>query len=113
VAVIFRVRPRSNLRLREIRIDPNSFGLNPVVPRESPINWLKAHQIAMEAQRELNAREYPNARVREELHEAGEGRAELHLTVAAGENMRVKSVRVELVGQAIARGHADGVPASQ
>jgi outer membrane protein insertion porin family len=111
VAVVFRVTPRPNLRLREIRIEPNSFGLNPAVPRESAIDWLKAHQIAMEAQRELNARGYPNARVREELREAGEGRADLHLTVEAGENMRVKSVRVEVGGQAIARGHADGVHA--
>src|SRR5436309_11611431 len=32
VAVVFRVTPRPNLRLREIRIEPNSFGLNPAVP---------------------------------------------------------------------------------
>ena len=109
VAVVFRVTPRPNLRLREILIKPNTCALHPTVPPESPIDLLKAHQLAMEAQRALNACGYPNAQVREELQPVGDGRADLHLTVEAGEYQRVKSVQVEVVGQPIA--HTDGAHA--
>ena len=111
VAVVFRVTPRPNLLLREIRIKPNVCALNPTVPPESPIDLLKARQIAMEAQRDLIACGYPNARVQEELRPVGDGKADLLLRVEAGEYMRVKSVRVEVVGQAPSRGQADGAHA--
>ncbi|HUI57778.1 MAG TPA: POTRA domain-containing protein [Bryobacteraceae bacterium] len=111
VAVVFRVTPRPNLRLREIRIEPHSFGLDPAVPPESSIDAFQAHRIALEAQRDLNARGYPNARVREELHAVGDGWADVHLTVNAGEDTRVKSVRVEVLGQAHARKQASGARA--
>ncbi len=106
VAIVFRVTPRPNLRLREIRVEPNSFGLHPAVMVDSPIDRLRAHQIAMEAERELNAHGYANARVREELQAVGRGRADLRLSVEAGEAMRVKAVRIEGAGREIDGGGA-------
>lgn len=106
VAIVFRVTPRPNLRLREVRLEPNSFGLHPAAALDSPIDGLRAHQIAMEVQRELNARGYANARVREELRAVGQGRADLRLAVEAGEAVRVKAVRVEAAGRGIDGAHA-------
>jgi len=111
VAVVFRVTPRTNLRLREIRIEPHSFGLNPAVPPETPVDALAAHQMALEARRALNARGYPSARVQEELRAAGDGKADVHLTIDAGKDTRVKSVRVDVLGEPSARKHADGARA--
>ena len=60
---MFRVREARQLQLREIHIEPNSFGLHPKIAAGTPINALRAHEIAMEAQKRLNAEGYLHAKV--------------------------------------------------
>src|SRR5579872_2359949 len=95
VAVIFRVTISPHRVLHEVRILPNTFGLDVKVPVGTPITPLSAYQIAMEAQRQLNQEGYQNAHVRYELAPAIKGEVDLRLTLDIGKAIRVKQVRLE------------------
>src|SRR5207248_1591123 len=69
--VVFRVLESQHLRLRKIVIEPSGFGLQPKVPEGSRVTRLRAHEIALEAQRQLEGRGYPAARVDYALEPAG------------------------------------------
>jgi outer membrane protein insertion porin family len=95
VAVVFQVKVAPHLLLHEIRIEPNTFGLELKVPEGTPIDALRAHQIAMDAQRQLHQEGYQNARVNLALKPLGHGNTDLKLTVDIGKATRVKEVRFE------------------
>src|SRR5262245_61697342 len=57
-AVVFRVIEAPPLRLRKILIEPSSFGLQPKVPEGALLSRFRAHEIALEAQKQLEARGY-------------------------------------------------------
>jgi len=62
-SLVFRVVPKPQIRLHEVRFEPNSFGLQAKGAEGSAIDEAGAHQIALDAQRQLQARGYLNARV--------------------------------------------------
>jgi len=95
VAVIFRATASPHFILHEIRIEPTTYGLEIKLPAATPIDRLRAHQIAMDAQRQLNQEGYQNARVRYKLTPAARGEVDLKLTVEIGDAIRVKEVRIE------------------
>ena len=51
VALVFHVKQAARPLLREIRIEPNSYGLRLKASEGTAIDRLRAHEIAMEAQR--------------------------------------------------------------
>jgi hypothetical protein len=95
-AVVFDVLPSPDLRLHDIRIDPSSYGLRLTVPEGTPINRMRAHEIAAEARRHLNAQGYTDAQVDSELVPFAGNQVTLRLTVRASDPVRVKGV--EFVG---------------
>src|SRR5689334_23144321 len=50
VAVVFRASVAPHLFLHEIRIQPNTYGLDIKVPEATPVTPLSAHRIALDAQ---------------------------------------------------------------
>ena len=102
VALIFRTKVIPIRMLRQIRIEPNTFGLDIKLPRNTPIDLLHAHEIALGAQRQLNQQGYQNARVQYELKPAPLSQADLRLQVDIGDDIKVKAVHFD--GDAAARG---------
>ena len=94
-AIVFRVREARQMQLREIHIEPNNFGLHPKIAAGTPINVLRAHEIAMEAQKHLNAEGYLHARVDATFVPVAPGKVDLRLTVHAGQPVDLKSVEFQ------------------
>jgi len=92
LSVRFLVTESPALSLHEIRIEPSSFGLHPRVAQGTPVNAVRAHEIALEARKQLNAEGYVNARVDECLVPISRRAADLHLTVHPGKPVDVKEV---------------------
>ena len=95
VRLIFRLTPRRLMTLREVRLLPNTFGIEAKAPPEQALDAMGAHQIALEAQKQLQSRGYASATVTEEIVPVGHGRADLRLNVHAGESLRVREVRID------------------
>ncbi len=94
VTIVFRTEVTPIRMLREIRIEPNTFGLQVRVPQGTPMTGLRAHDTAFEAQRQLRQLGYQNARVLYELKPAPSSQVDLKLKVDLGDAIRVKQVRV-------------------
>ncbi len=94
-AIVFRVHEAPRLRLREIHIEPNSFGLHPKVAQGTPINPLRAHEIALEAQKRLSAEGYLRARVVDALIPVSPDKVDLRLTIHAGQPVDIKDVEFQ------------------
>ena len=120
-AVIFRVVEARVLRLRKLLIEPANLSLKVTLPEGSPMDRERAQAIARQARLQLNAQGYTNANVEPELVALEDGRADLHLTIAPGERIRVKRVKFTGVGaadskelhralQALAPRHVLGLP---
>jgi outer membrane protein assembly factor BamA len=62
-SVVFDVVPEPQMRLHEIRLEPNSFGLQPKIPEGSMIDEREAHRVAEEARRELQVRGFLDPQV--------------------------------------------------
>ena len=92
LAVRFLVTESPNLRLHEIRIEPSSFGLHPRLVAGTPLNARLAHEIALEARRQLRAEGYINARVDEKLVPISRHTADLHLSVHPGKPIDVQEI---------------------
>lgn len=92
-ALVFRVHEPPQMQLHEIRIEPSSFGLHPDVAEGTPMNLLKAHEIAMEAQKRLNAEGYVNARVEATLVPVSRQKVDVRLKVRAGDPVDLKAVQ--------------------
>jgi len=96
-AVVFRVTPQPDLRLRHVRIEPSSFGLHPKIDEGTSVTPLRAHEIAIEAQKRLNAEGYQDAHVDGGLLPVSRHDADVQLTVRAGKPVDVRAV--EFTGQ--------------
>jgi outer membrane protein assembly factor BamA len=93
--IVFRMRESRHLQLREIHIEPNSLGLHPKIAAGTPINLLRAYEIAMEAQKRLNAEGYLHAKVDTTLVPVSPGKVDLPLAVHAGQPVDLKSVEFQ------------------
>jgi hypothetical protein len=91
-AVVFRVAPSPDLRLQDIRVEPSSYGLPLMVPEGTPINRMRAHEIAGEARRQLVAQGYTGVQVDWDLAPLAGKKVTLRLMVKAGEPVYVNDV---------------------
>jgi len=89
--VVFRVTPEPQYPLRDIRLKPNTFGIQMSMPPETVLTQARAQELAVAAQRQLNDRGYAKAKVAWNFSPAGAGRYDLHLTVTPGEALRLKA----------------------
>jgi outer membrane protein assembly factor BamA len=91
-ALVFRVREAQQKRLRDVHIEPHSFGLHPKIAAGTMIDPLHAHDIALEAKKRLNAEGYINARIDDTLVIVSPEKVDLRLTVHAGDTFDLKEV---------------------
>jgi hypothetical protein len=89
IAVMFHVVKWRPLLLRKVLIEPSTFGLKLGIPEGSPIDRQRAQAFAREARKQLVTQGYLNAQVNPELVPVTPGTADLHLTIAAGDRIRV------------------------
>jgi outer membrane protein insertion porin family len=94
VAVTFRVVPAPRASLREIRIEPNSYGLHLSVPAGAQVDPMRAEAVARDAEKQLRARGFPNATVAYDFLPLGNGAVDLRLRVDPGDSIRVKGVEI-------------------
>jgi len=97
IAVIFRTTPRRVFTIRRVAIEPNTFGLTSTLPEGTCIDRRRAHQIAIDAQKQLQERGFQDARVTYELAPAVGETVDLKLQVNPGNAVRVG--RVEFTGE--------------
>ena len=90
--LLFRTAPKAVGRLHEVRIEPNSFGLEIKGEEGAPIDEPGAQQIALRAQRQLEERGYRNARVDYAFARAPRGEVDVKLHVDLGTAVRVRQV---------------------
>ena len=90
--VIFQIVPSPQIRLHEIRIEPNSFGLQPKIPAGSMVDEREAHRIAEEARKQLQERGYLDPKVGYSFVRVPGNQVDLRLDVQAGPSARVRGV---------------------
>ena len=93
-AVVFNGTPKSTMYLRDVRMEPHTFGMAPSLPTGTPIDPLRANQVAGQVRQKLVQRGYVGAIVEPELVPIGKNKADLRLHVTAGEPVRISEVEV-------------------
>jgi hypothetical protein len=91
------IEPRYSLH--EIRIEPNTFGVELSLPEGTLLTRRQALELALQAQRQLNERGYRKAKVTYAMAPAGRGQYDLKLTVETGIATHIKDV--QLIGPCI------------
>jgi hypothetical protein len=87
-ALVFHVKPKPNLLLRKVELEPNTFGLEIQLPEGTLMDDYRAHLVAIEARKQLEDRGYPTAEVNESLEIVRPGYVDLHLRVVPGESQK-------------------------
>ena len=95
LSLVFRVTPKPRVVLREVRLVPNTYGVQLKVADGTLIDAYRAHEIALEAQNQLVARGYGEAKVTPQIIPAGDHAANLTLRVNVGDSVKVSEVRIE------------------
>jgi len=91
-AVVFDVVETRPLELHELRIEPSTFGLQLSLPQGTPMTRLRAHEIAGQAQKQLQDDGFRDAEVDYQIVPFAGKQVDLKLLVEAGERVRVKEV---------------------
>src|SRR3984893_2590348 len=91
-AVVFDVLEAKPLELHELKIEPSTFGLQLTLPQGTPLSRLRAHQIAGQAQKQLQEDGFRDAEVDYQIMPFAGKQVDLKLMVEAGERVRVKEV---------------------
>jgi hypothetical protein len=94
-SVVFHVVENPRILLHEIRMEPHTFGLQVKIPEGTPLTKLRAHEIALDVQRQLNTKGYSGALVDYELAPFSESEVDLRLNIHPGESLRVKEVEFD------------------
>jgi hypothetical protein len=84
-ALVFHVRRRERLSLREIRLEPHTYGVELSLPRATPIDPVRAREIARGVEQQLHLK------VKETLVPRGHGEADLKLRVIPDKGKRSKA----------------------
>ncbi len=92
VAVVFHTTPRRFFTIHEVKLEPNSFGLNIALPEGTRIDRERAHTIAMNARKQLQERGFLNAQVSYEIAPIVHNQVDLKLKVDPGDAVRVHGV---------------------
>ena len=93
MSVVFQVVEKPPLRLHEVRIEPHTYGLHFSLPEGTPMDRAKAQQAAADFRTKLTEQGYTDAEVDPQLIPRHGNKVDLHLTVHAGDPVRVKDVQ--------------------
>ena len=92
VAVIFQITESQTQPLHRIRLEPSTYGLQLTLPEGTPINSVRAHDVARQARDELRAQGFQNAEVDYKIVPYVGKQVDLHLTVHPGDRIRVNEL---------------------
>jgi outer membrane protein insertion porin family len=95
-ALVFRIKQRPRLTLRDVRLTPHSFGLELKLPPGTPIDPASAREIARDVEHKLDAR------VEEKLVPRGRGKVDLALHVVK-QNKKKRAEPSDEIQPAIAK----------
>ena len=87
--LVFRVRPRERLVLRDARLTPHSFGIDLKLPPGTPIDRLRAREIARGVEQQVG---FP---VEETLIPRGNGKVDLRLRVRPDKKRRREDTPID------------------
>ena len=73
-AVVFNGTPKAAVYLRDLRMEPHTYGMAPSLPTGTPIDSLRANQVALQVRQKLVQRGYVGATVEPELVPIGKNR---------------------------------------
>lgn len=96
-AVIFQVVENPRLKLHEVQIQPQKYGLRISLPEGIPMTQFQAHRVAIQAQDELLAKGYIDAHVDSELVPVTGNNVDLKLKVEASDPP-IRVTKVEFTG---------------
>jgi outer membrane protein insertion porin family len=96
--IIFNVVEQPRLRLHQVVVEPSTREVKMSLPEGAPISPLAAHQLALQAQRELIAQGYVGARVDSALVPFARDEVDVRLHVRAGD-VPVRVTGVQFVGE--------------
>ena len=94
IDVFFRVAVEPRYSVHEIRIMPNTFGVELSLPEGTLLTRRQALELALQAQRQLNDRGYRKAKVAYAMAPAARGQYDLKLTVDTGFATHIKDVQL-------------------
>lgn len=95
VSLVFRVTPKPRVVLREVRLVPNTYGVELKVPDGTLIDAYKAREIANQALEQLTAHGYGEAKVTPVIVPVGDHTANLTLKVDIGNSTKVTEVTIQ------------------
>lgn len=98
-AVVFKVTEKPTLFLRDLKIEPNSFGIQPLLATGTALDPYRAQQVAILVRRKLQEHGYMDPNVDPELVPVGKNKADLLIHVKPGDQVRVK--KIEIVGETV------------
>ena len=93
-AVVFDIVEKPSLFLHDLRMEPNTFGMQPTLTPGTPIDPFRAQQVAGQVQRKLIERGYLDATVEPEIVPIGKNKADLMIHVKAGDSVKVGDVQI-------------------
>ena len=88
--VIFHVTSEPQFPLRDIRLKPNTFGIQMTMPPGTLLTEARAHELAAAAQKQLMDRGYARAKVTWRFAPAPLGRYDLLMHVVPGQAVKLK-----------------------
>jgi outer membrane protein insertion porin family len=91
--IIFQVVETQTKPLHKILIEPSTFGLQLTLPEGTPIDRVRAHEIARQAREELKARGFQDVSVDDKLVPYVDNLVDLDLHVEPGDRVRVEGLK--------------------
>ena len=95
ISLVFRVTPKPRVVLREVRLVPNTYGVELKVPDGTLLDPFKAQEIANQAREQLVQHGYGDAKVTPQIIPVGDHAANLTLKVDIGNSTKVTEVHIE------------------
>ena len=88
--VVFHVTREPQYTIRDIRLKPNTFGVQLTIPPGTMLTEVQAQQVANSAKKQLNEKGYSTAKITWAFTPVGGGRHDLILNVVPGESPKLK-----------------------
>ena len=88
--VVFHVTREPQYTIRDIRLKPNTFGVQISIPPGTMLTAVQAQQVANSAKKQLNEKGYSTAKITWAFTPVGGGRHDLILNVVPGESPKLK-----------------------
>ena len=92
VSLVFHTTPKQFFRIREVHLEPHTFGVELTLPEGTRLDRERAYGVALDAEKNLQERGFPNAQVAYQVTPAPRGQFDLKLKIDPGDALRVTGV---------------------